>query len=315
MKNIVGKEAKIYNYINNVFKIVSDYYKYEYVEMPIVVENEYGKNEDLKLAEIKDTNLIVRPSIEASVRNYYKKNINEEKKKYCYSGNVYVSKKEEKRFGFLVTDSDSIYQDAEMISMVYRILEEIRLENIIVKIKASDKYDLEKLQEYLEYLDVDYEIHDSGELLDDLIPMAFEIVEEVKNKKIVLVRGSKSNNEFKAISCNCYLDNILDILNVIYEDRTFDVLTQVVIVSETEEEKIAGMRLAQDLRWCEIIVEFDITNKTRKEQLNGIKDTNFIIDISKEDLNKGLIKVIDYRTKEETLVDESEIIDYIVSNI
>lgn len=297
MKNIVGKEARVYNYINNVFKTVSSYYGYEDIKLPTLVNGN------------------LRKDLENEVIDYYNKNIKGEFKKYAYVGTNYEKNKENEVFGFAIIKNNSLYQDAEVISMVYRILEELKLENIIVKIKADKNYDLNKLQEYLEYLDVDYEISDSGDLLDDNVLMAFEIIEEVQDKKISLARGYRSNNNVDAIFCTTNLDNVLEVLNIIYEDYEFDTLTQVYIVGESEEERIVAMRLAQDLRWCEIKVDMDTNNKKRNEQLNSGKISNFIIDISKDNLNKGLIKVIDNRTHEENLVDEAEIIDYIVSNI
>ena len=289
MKEIMGNEAKIYNYMENVFKTVSDYYGYEYVKMPII------KNGDT-------TELI---------KGRYLNNIKDGFKKYCYLG---INSDERNVFSFLTLNIDSIYQDAEIISMNYRILEELKLEDIIVYIKASKNYNLKKLQEYLEQLDVDYEISDSGNLLDDNISMSFEIVMELRDKKIVLAGGCRNIDEPKCVICVNYLDNILEVLNVIYEDYSFDTLTQVTIVSEKEEERIAAMKLAQDLRWCEIKVDVDTNNSSKDEQLKDI-NSNFIIVIEENDLNKGLIKVIDNKTHEETLVDENEIIDYIVSNI
>ena len=106
----------------------------------------------------------------------------------------------------------------------------------------------------------------------------------------------------------------MPVLSVIYEDYNLDNLTQVLIVAETEEERMVGMKLAQDLRWCEIKVDIDTNNKTKDKQMDN-NDCNFIIDIDKNNLSKGLIKVVDNITHEETLVDENEIIDYIVSNI
>lgn len=297
MKNIVGKEARVYNYINNVFKTVSSYYGYEDIKLPTLVNGN------------------LRKDLENEVIDYYNKNIKGEFKKYAYVGTNYEKNKENEVFGFAIIKNNSLYQDAEVISMVYRILEELKLENIIVKIKADKNYDLNKLQEYLEYLDVDYEISDSGDLLDDNVLMAFEIIEEVQDKKISLARGYRNSDNVDAIFCTTNLDNVLEVLNIIYEDYEFDTLTQVYIVGESEEERIAAMRLAQNLRWCEIKVDMDTNNKKRNEQLNFGKTSNFIIDISKDNLNKGLIKVIDNRTHEENLVDEAEIIDYIVSNI
>lgn len=297
MKNIIGKEAKVYNYINNVFKTVSSYYGFEDIKLPTLVNGN------------------LREDLENEVISYYNKNIKDEFKKYAYVGTNYSNDEENEVFGFAIIKNNSLYQDAEIISMIYRILEELKLENIIVKIKADKNYDLNKLQEYLEYLDVDYEISDSGVLLDDNVLMAFEIIEEVQDKKISLARGYRNSDNVDAIFCTTNLDNVLEVLNIIYEDYEFDTLTQVYIVGESEEERIAAMRLAQDLRWCEIKVDMDTNNKKRNEQLNFGKTSNFIIDISKDNLNKGLIKVIDNRTHEENLVDEAEIIDYIVSNI
>lgn len=294
MKKIVGKDAKIYNYIENVFKTISSYYNYEYIKMLML---DGGK------------------STQSSVIDYYNDNIKNSFKKYCYVGSNYDSKQERNEFGFLAIDTDTIYQDAEVISMSYRILEELKLEDIIVNIKAYKNYELERLQNYLEQLDVDYEISDSGDLLDTDASMAFEIIMEIKDKRIVLASGYKKSDRINFITCTNYLDNILDVLSVIYEDRDFDVLARVAIIGEAEEERIMGMKLAQDLRWCEIKVDVDTNNINKNEQLDNFKDANFMIVLNKDDLNKGLIKVIDNLTHEETLVDENEIIDYIVSNI
>jgi len=291
MKKIVGKDAKIYNYMENVFKTVSSYYNYEYIKI-----------------ETSDIN----SSLEDRIKNYYNDNVKNGFKKYCYSGTSID--KDQTEFDFLAIDIDSIYQDAEMISMDYRILEELKLEDILVKINASKNYSLDKLLNYLEQLDVDYEICDSGNLGNN-IAMSFEIIMEIKDKEIILASGSKSTDKVSFISVTNYLDNILNILSVIYEDYQFDTLTKVAIITEKEEEKIVGMKLAQDLRWCEIKVDIDTNNRSIDKQIEDFKDSNFILIIDNENLNKGLIKVIDNLTKEETLVDESEIIDYIVSNI
>lgn len=288
MKEIIGNEAKIYNYMENVFKTVSGYYNYEYIKMPNIESNE----------------------ITSQIKEYYLNNLKGVFKKYCYVG----TDNKRNEFDFIVFNTDSIYQDAEIISMNYRILEELKIEDITIYIKSSKDYNLKKLQEYLVELDVDYEISNSGDLLDENTLMSFEIVMELKDKKIVLTSGYKNINNPKYIVSTNYLDNILEVLNVIYEDYNFDVLTQVTIVSVTEEERIKAMKLAQDLRWCEIKVDVDTNNRSKNEQLKDV-NSNFIIEIEENNLNKGLIKVIDNLTKEETLVDENEIIDYIVSNI
>ena len=250
--------------------------------------------------------------MKSEITNYYLENSNNSFKKYCYLDTEISSK--ESCFSFLILNNDTIYQDAEIISMNYRILEELKLEDIIVRINAGANYDLKKLQEYLEQLDIDYEINNGKKELETDVLMTFEIVMEIKDKTVTLATGIKKSDNIKTILCRNYLDSILSVLSVIYEDYNFDALTQVLIVAEVEEERIMGMKLAQDLRWCEIKVDVDTSNKPKKEQMDN-SDCNFIIDVDKNSLSKGLIKVIDNLTKEETLVDENEIIDYIVSNI
>lgn len=290
MEILLGKKSRIYNYMENVFKTVSGYYNYEFIKILSFDRESY---------------------LESGITNYYLENSNNSFKKYCY---LDMENSKENSFSFLTLNNDTIYQDAEIISMNYRILEELKLEDIIVRINAGANYDLNKLQEYLEQLDIDYEISNGKEELETDVLMTFEIVMEIKDKAVTLTKGIKKSDNVKTILCRNYLDSILSVLSVIYEDYNFDALTQVLIVAEVEEERIIGMKLAQDLRWCEIKVDIDTSNKLKKEQMDN-SDCNFIIDIDKNNLSKGLIKVIDNLTKEETLVDENEIIDYIVSNI
>ncbi|MCI9281331.1 MAG: hypothetical protein HFI49_03645 [Bacilli bacterium] len=291
MEILLGKKSRIYNYMENVFKTVSSYYNYEF---------------------IKFLGFDTESDVKSEITNYYLENSNNSFKKYCYLDTEISSK--ESCFSFLILNNDTIYQDAEIISMNYRILEELKLEDIIVRINTGANYDLKKLQEYLEQLDIDYEINNGKKELETDVLMTFEIVMEIKDKTVTLATGIKKSDNIKTILCRNYLDSILSVLSVIYEDYNFDALTQVLIAAEVEEERIMGMKLAQDLRWCEIKVDIDTSNKPKKEQMDN-SDCNFIIDVDKNSLSKGLIKVIDNLTKEETLVDENEIIDYIVSNI
>lgn len=263
---IKGKEAKIYNYIESVVNAVSNYYGYELI-----------KNANLK--DILD-------------------NKNSDEKKYHYL--------DSQKCSFVSVNINSVYQDAEMISMIYRILEELGIEDIEVSLKDG-KTDTKKLQEYLEYLDVDYELGEKDK--DSNFAFLFKVM--VSNKEIILGKGERCDSTLSGI---LEIDKIAELLKVIFEDRNMDAMIQVYIVGESEEERIAAMKLAQDLRWCEIIVDVDLNGKSKEEQMK-LANSNFIIVMESDNLNKGLIKVIDNLTSEETLVDEAEIIDYIVSNI
>lgn len=283
MKN----EAKIYNYLENVCITVGEYYGYKLIKTPVIIK-ESTEDSDLTILDKNNQEI---------------KNIASDKlKKFCY--------RKESSFNYLVCGINTIYQDAESISMLYRILEDLRLSDIVIRLKHVKDYDIKTLTNYLDELEVDYEVEDR--LLDaGLSSLTFEIYTEIKGKEIILAGGSDDKD---AIYAKILTNNVVDLLSAIFEDRELDVLTQVTIVSESEEERIVAMKLAQNLRWCEIKVDVDTNNRSRNEQLKDI-NSNFIVEIEESNLNKGLIKVIDNLTKEETLVDENEIIDYIVSNI
>ena len=84
-----------------------------------------------------------------------------------------------------------------------------------------------------------------------------------------------------------------------------------------EEEKFKALELVQNLRLSGIITETDMLNKGLKAQFKAADRLNakFLVILNSEDLAKGLINVKDNLTKEETKVDENEIIDYFLSNL
>jgi histidyl-tRNA synthetase len=82
-----------------------------------------------------------------------------------------------------------------------------------------------------------------------------------------------------------------------------------------EEEKLKAIMLAQDLRMSGISCDYDTTGRSLKSQFKEAdrNKADLLVILNSEDLNRGLITVKDNLTKEETKVDENEIIDYIVS--
>ena len=77
------------------------------------------------------------------------------------------------------------------------------------------------------------------------------------------------------------------------------------------------MRLVQDLRWCEVKCDMDMLDRSLKAQFKQADRLNarILVILNSEDLQKGLITVKDNITKEESKIDENEILDYIISNL
>ena len=77
----------------------------------------------------------------------------------------------------------------------------------------------------------------------------------------------------------------------------------IIVTAQTKEELLSAIPLVQSLRWSEI--KCDLNNQSKPARINII--------INEEDLKKGLITVRDNATNEEEKIDESVIIDYILS--
>ncbi len=411
--DIYNDDAKYYNYIMDVFKTIANYYNYNYIRTPIFEATELfhrsvGETSDIVSKETYDfkdrgdRSITLRPEGTAGVVRSFIENkmygeVNQPIKLY-YAGTMYRYERpqagryrELTQFGVEVLGSDSPLMDAEVISFAYRALEEIGIENMIVKINtlgdaesrenyrnALIKYlephldDLcsdcknrfktnplrildckvdkestilknapeildylneesskrfEKVLEYLMNLDIDYEVDSSiVRGLDYYSNTVFEIVADLPElgNASTLAGGGCYNNlvenlggpKTPCVGFATGIDRLIILLKEQNKEELKDNL-DVYIMAVNEEERITSLKLAQDLRWCEIKTEMDTLNRGLKAQFKIADRLNarLLVILNSEDLKKGLITVKDNLTKEEVKIDENEIIDYIVSNL
>lgn len=274
METIYGLKAKEDQYITRVFETACEYYNYEFIKT--------------------DKNVL-----EEGERIY--------KEKELAKAKFYYIKKEE--IGAFALGFKTSLIDAEIISMSYRILEEMAVPNLTVKINTSDN----SLLDYLDYLDIDYEVN--NDIKENDTSLTFELISTIEKQAQVIGSGMKDiKKNITSFSINKEnLRNVLEEVANFKETKSIDVY----ITSTTLEETLTAIRLIQDLRWSEIITEMDYQNRSLDEQLEEASTLNarMVIKLNSEDLKKGLITVEDYLTKEETKVDENEILDYIISNL
>ncbi len=412
--DIYGDTAKYYNYINDTFKTVCEYYNYEYIRTPIFEESELfhrtvGQTSDIVSKETYDFKdrgnrcLTLRPEGTAGVVRSFIENkmygdVNQPKKFY-YSGTMYRYERpqagryrELSQIGVEVLGCASPLIDAEVISLAYRLLEEMGIDNITVKIntlgnnfsrenyrsalvhylephihelcedckkrfttnplrildckvdKDSDiiknipsildyldqesKTRFDQVLEYLTYLDVDYEV-DSNLVrgLDYYNHTVFELVADVDQlgNASTLCGGGRYNGlvanlggqDTPGIGFACGIDRLIMVLQELNKDKDITSSLDVYVMAISEEEKLTAIRLVQDLRWCEIKTEMDTLNRGLKAQFKQADrlKARLLVLLNSKDLQKGLITVKDNLTKEETKVDEDEILDYIISNL
>ena len=412
--DIYGENAKYYNYINGVFASVCEYYNYEYIRTPIFEESELfhrsvGESSDIVSKETYDfkdrgeRNLTLRPEGTAGVvRSFIENKMYgdaTQPKKFYYSGTMYRYERpqagrfrELSQIGVEALGSDSPMMDAEVISLAYRLLEEMGIEEVTVKINTlgdsasreayrnalvnylephihelcedcqkrfstnplrildckvdkdsevlknapsileylneESKTRFDRVLEYLEYLDVDHEIDPNiVRGLDYYNHTVFELVADldILGSATTLCAGGRYNNlvsflggpDTPGIGFASGIDRLIMVLKELNKEKELDRGVDVYVMAVNEEEKLTAMRLVQDLRWCEVKCDMDMLDRSLKAQFKQADRLNarILVILNNEDLQKGLITVKDNITKEESKIDENEILDYIISNL
>lgn len=408
--DVVEKDAVKLQKINRLIEYFCDFYNYDYIRTPIFESRELfhrsvGEGTDIVTKETydfkdrSDRELTLRPEGTAGVvRSFIENKMYGETlpKKFFYNGTMYRYERpgngrnrEFTQFGVEILGSNDPAIDAEVISMPYRLFEELGFKDLTVKINnlgskedrdcyrdalveylkphihelCSDcqkrietnplrildckvdgdseilknapsilKYQSEesenrfnKVLEYLNYLDVDYEVDDKiVRGLDYYDYTVFEIVSsaEVLGGASTIAAGGRYNDLVEklggpSVPCMGFasgLERVMLAMDEIEETTKRNLDCYILYVNE--EEKLKAILLAQDLRMCGISCDYDTTGRSLKSQFKEAdrNHAELLILLNSEDLSKGLITIKDNLTKEEQKIDENEILDYIVSN-
>ncbi len=404
--DVIGNDAQKLERINRLIEYFCDFYNYEYIRTPIFEatdlfhrsvgdETDIVSKETYDFKDRSDRELTLRPEGTAGVvRSFIENKMYGTilPKKLWYNGTMYRYERpgngrnrEFTQFGVEILGSNDPAVDAEIISMPYRLFEELGIKDLNVKInnlgskedrenyKVALKKYLEphlselcedcqrrfktnplrildckvdnnseilknvpsildyqseestkrfnKVLEYLEYLDVDYEV-DSKIVrgLDYYDYTVFEIVSETDalGGASTIAAGGRYNNLVATLGgpdtpCMGFATGLERVMLAMedVDKRALDCY----IMYVNEEEKIKAITLAQDLRISGVSVDYDTTGRSLKSQFKEADRNNaqILVILNSEDLKRGLITVKDNLTKEETKVDENEIIDYIIS--
>lgn len=177
-----------------------------------------------------------------------------------------------------------------------------------------------KVLEYLDYLDVDYEIDNT--LVRGLDYYDYMVYELVLGDSLALGGGGRYNHlvemlDGPATPCVGFACGVERLINLLREKDQNIPQIDAYIMAINEEEKLKANIIMQELRLNGIICETNYTDRSLKSQFkdadrHGAKQ---LIILNSEDLSKGLINVKDNLTKEEQKVPEDEIVDYILGLI
>ncbi len=192
--------------------------------------------------------------------------------------------------------------------------------------ESKDRFD--KVLKYLDILEVDYEVDPSiVRGLDYYDHTVFEIytLDNNDGSQSALGAGGRYNKLIKeldgpdsyGIGFACGMDRIINELKKmdLYKDIKKEIEVYVMYVSE--EEKLHAIDIVQSLRLNGVVCETNTLEKGLKGQFKEADrlNTKLLVILNDEDLKKGLVNVKDNATKEETKVDISEVVDYIIGNL
>ena len=198
---------------------------------------------------------------------------------------------------------------------------------ILDYLNEDSKNRFEDVQNYLEVLDIDYEVDPKiVRGLDYYCHTVFEIEATVEGfgSNNVLAGGGRYDTlvsnlggpETPGIGFACGLGRLINALNLENIELPINKGLDAFVLYVSNTEKEYAMALTQDLRLNGFRVETDTMGRSLKGQFKQADRFNpkFLIILNNDDLVAGEIQVKDNSTKETTMVKEAEIDDYLDMN-
>lgn len=191
-------------------------------------------------------------------------------------------------------------------------------------LSKESKERFEKVKEYLNILDVNYEVNENiVRGLDYYDENVWEYIAD--SDGVTLGGGGRYNHlvealdgpSIPAVGFAMGIERIILNIKENIEVKNLDQAVDVYIMSVSDEEKIRALEIAQYLRLNNVATEINSCNLSMKSQFK-IADrlqAKFLIILNNEVLQKGLVNIKDNATKEEIKVDEAEVVDWILGNI
>ena len=191
-------------------------------------------------------------------------------------------------------------------------------------LSKESKERFEKVREYLNILDINYEVNENiVRGLDYYDENVWEYIAD--SDGVTLGGGGRYNHlvealdgpSIPAVGFAMGIERIILNIKENIEVKNLDQAVDVYIMSVSDEEKIRALEIAQYLRLNNVATEINSCNLSMKSQFK-IADrlqAKFLIILNNEDLQKGLVNIKDNATKEEIKVDEAEVVDWILGNI
>ena len=191
-------------------------------------------------------------------------------------------------------------------------------------LNADSKERFEKLQEYLDLMEIDYEINTNlVRGLDYYNHTVFEIVVDIPEfgAQSVLGGGGRYNGlveqlggpRIPAVGFAMGLDRTILTMESLEVNFKIKNNIDIFIMYGNEEEKETATYLLQDLRMNGFVCETDYMEKSFKNQFKSADRYNakYLIILNSEDIKNFQVKLKDNETKEEELVNINDLVDHL----
>ena len=191
-------------------------------------------------------------------------------------------------------------------------------------LNESSKDRFNKLQEYLELMEIDYEVNTKlVRGLDYYNHTVFEVVGDIPEfgSQNVLGGGGRYNGlveqlggpSIPAVGFAMGLDRTILAMETLGVNFKVRDNIDIFIMYGNEEEKETATYLLQDLRMNGFVCETDYMGKSFKNQFKSADRFNskYLIILNSEDIANYQVKLKDNETKEEELVNSNDLIDHL----
>lgn len=197
--------------------------------------------------------------------------------------------------------------------------------SILDYLNEDEKDNFEKIKNYLDVLDIDYEV-DSNLVrgLDYYTNVVFEFESSIKDFGSI-GGGGRYNNLLKsldgpdvpAVGFAFGMDRIINVLEALEIQVPKNNDLDVYILNISDKEINYSLELLQNVRMCGYRADMDLSNKTMKGKFKETDRYNskFIVIIGEEEVKTGILTIKDCLTKDETKVKYDDLIDFLDTNI
>lgn len=197
--------------------------------------------------------------------------------------------------------------------------------SILDFLSDEEKENFEKIKNYLDVLDVEYEVDNTlVRGLDYYTNVVFEY-KTLNDEFGSIGGGGRYNNllssldgpDVPAVGFAFGMDRIVALFETLELKVPKDNNLDVYLLTISDKETNYALELSQNIRMCGYKTDMDLSNKSMKAKFKEAERYNskFIIIIGEEEVKNNTLTIKDTLTKEEKKVDMDDLIDFLDTNI